>query len=781
VKFDVTASDGSGNGFNYEDGTLAPDEIAARICAARTAGMEVKATRAAGELALLGAELCDAVTENGHELYEVKPEYKQLWRKKRSEEPRRFQTTVQRWFADPILSGKRGIDDGGDEAGTFDRTMRTVFTHDHFGPSSIQQHGFYSALVIEPQRAKICDPAAGGACTQVRDPGDRLQIGDANWVGTNKRVEDPGAIDPESVNYREFALAVADFATLYDPRDSETAEDVNSRLSASIEGAEISRGMETLACEARHATSPERMQVACGSAFESENTTWSGAPGNVPPAWIAAGRVGDAAEHRADLLASLMKEEDSDALRSHLIEYRRMAAGYAKDDVTGRLAKPVAPPQRPESISVDHHDPYLVNYRGEPLPLRVGASSSGGDCTLKPLEHWVSSLHTGVSEHCSIDMQKPFPQGDMANVFLSSLHGDPATPIWETFTSDRVMFRLIQGAQEVQHTFTLEGYNWPRNVDQRFASGMIPLEDETPLSTHWKACQARVLKRDGLPDTLLSRAGRLDQYHQWLRQGSQSFDPADRAYWEAYESYMAECLNVEGRVTAQEVGISEHFEFAAAYRNDLGGAERFAPASAQGAATAEARLAALRAQTPSDTLQHFGSVDSLWNGAWSLLRVYKDQDATDAGALAECVAFGADIGDGEAILPCLESKQRIGRRLQPLPRGVAESAVRSGDERRPVTPTLFGCRIGAPVVHATAIAIEARRVFGRSLPGLSDTGTPYGEGLYDRNGLFLALVDPRRIASPPPAGTPWADWLAREGAWTNIDAFRIVAAVPRGL
>ena len=31
VKFDVTSSDGSGNGFNYEDGTLAPDEVAHRI------------------------------------------------------------------------------------------------------------------------------------------------------------------------------------------------------------------------------------------------------------------------------------------------------------------------------------------------------------------------------------------------------------------------------------------------------------------------------------------------------------------------------------------------------------------------------------------------------------------------------------------------------------------------------------------------------------------------------------------------------------------------------
>ncbi len=35
VKFDVTSSDGSGNGFNYEDGTFSPDEVIERIRAIR--------------------------------------------------------------------------------------------------------------------------------------------------------------------------------------------------------------------------------------------------------------------------------------------------------------------------------------------------------------------------------------------------------------------------------------------------------------------------------------------------------------------------------------------------------------------------------------------------------------------------------------------------------------------------------------------------------------------------------------------------------------------------
>ena len=49
------------------------------------------------------------------------------------------QTTIQRWWADPITN----------QDGT-GRTLRTIFTHDHFGPSTHQQTGLYAGLVIEP-------------------------------------------------------------------------------------------------------------------------------------------------------------------------------------------------------------------------------------------------------------------------------------------------------------------------------------------------------------------------------------------------------------------------------------------------------------------------------------------------------------------------------------------------------------------------------------------------------------------------------------------------------
>ena len=53
---------------------------------------------------------------------------------------------------------------------------------------------------------------------------------------------------------------------------------------------------------------------------------------------------------------------------------------------------------------------------------------------------------------------------DPAYVFSSFVHGDPATPILETYPSEELMIRLLDGAHEEQHAFNLTGMNWKREV-----------------------------------------------------------------------------------------------------------------------------------------------------------------------------------------------------------------------------------------------------------------------------------------------------------------------------
>ena len=56
------------------------------------------------------------------------------------------QTTIQRWYADPFMDN-----DGQDN------TIRTVFTHDHFGPSTHQQAGLYAGLLDRAERLDVED------------------------------------------------------------------------------------------------------------------------------------------------------------------------------------------------------------------------------------------------------------------------------------------------------------------------------------------------------------------------------------------------------------------------------------------------------------------------------------------------------------------------------------------------------------------------------------------------------------------------------------------------
>ena len=168
VKFDVTSSDGSGNGWNYEDGTFSYQEVLERINAINASG---------GMIPFTGSTLIP-LTAKPH------PFFTNI---------AGAQTSVQRWYADPTLNNA-GVD----------RTLRTVFTHDHFGPSSHQQIGLYAGLVVEPAGASWRSPEDGTFM------GSRFDGGPTSW-----HVDVITANQADS--YREFMLEFADFQHAYRP------------------------------------------------------------------------------------------------------------------------------------------------------------------------------------------------------------------------------------------------------------------------------------------------------------------------------------------------------------------------------------------------------------------------------------------------------------------------------------------------------------------------------------------------------------------------------------
>ena len=161
VKFDVTSSDGSANGWNYEDGTYSPDEVRERIDANN------KYQASFGGTQILKPREHPFFSSQGFSQAKCGKRDDKTGALRDKEEDGPWcgaQTTAQRWWADPLRNTKG-----------HDRTIRTVFTHDHFGPSSHQHHGLYAALVIEPKGSRwqklSGDGFFGGEQLQARDDG----------------------------------------------------------------------------------------------------------------------------------------------------------------------------------------------------------------------------------------------------------------------------------------------------------------------------------------------------------------------------------------------------------------------------------------------------------------------------------------------------------------------------------------------------------------------------------------------------------------------------------
>ncbi len=188
VKFDVLAADGAANGFNYEDGTFSAQEVRDRInainangglCEPRPGMIDTPRFCPPGSLRsrpiakpIPGLE---GPTPGSREWYGA-------------------QATVRLWYVDPLKDLDR------------ERSYMTVFTHDHFSPSTHQEAGLYGGLLIEPRGSTWTKPD-GTALGVGRDDGGPTSYA-ANIL--------PPAGSAEK-SYREFALAWADTQLVYNP------------------------------------------------------------------------------------------------------------------------------------------------------------------------------------------------------------------------------------------------------------------------------------------------------------------------------------------------------------------------------------------------------------------------------------------------------------------------------------------------------------------------------------------------------------------------------------
>lgn len=347
VKFDVTSSDGSGNGFNYEDGTLSPDEVRDLINAINQKGGIVPP--GGGPRRLLRAEV--------HPFFGGKPEWVGA------------QTTVQRWFVDDTLN-QQGVD----------RTLQTVFTHDHFGPSTHQQIGLYAGLIIEKRGSSWRNDETGVPLGN--SPGHECPPGSplgCDGFPTSWRA----IIRPPNVaeTFREFLFEFADFHQAY------------------YAGGGVDNAGQPMP-DHRNAINPpakEDQPLPINLAKIPEDEECPNTPGSRPPC--------------------------------------------------------------PEAIAAADPGSMTLNYRNEPVPVRIWdpalkqqAAGLAGD-----LSH---VFRSGVTRKDPLLNLAPNQWQFVKPLSGGVLTGDPATPLLRAYQKDNIRIRTLVGAHEEGHNFSINGNRW---------------------------------------------------------------------------------------------------------------------------------------------------------------------------------------------------------------------------------------------------------------------------------------------------------------------------------
>ena len=335
VKFDVTSSDGSGNGFNYEDGTFSPDEVIERIHAIRK------------QNACIGTDSGDP--RDGTFICPVAKAHPFFGTPG-------AQTTIQRWYADDVLNNNLK-----------DRTLRTVFTHDHFGPSTHQQGGLYAGLVIEPKGAVWKNAETGATMGGQNIPPPRpVDGGPTSWQAMIVET------DP-SLTHREFLFEFADYQLAYE------------------EGRGVDANGKPIPDPGGVINPPVKKEVGLPFLVEKPQICPNG---TFPPC--------------------------------------------------------------PEAISAADPGTMSVNYRNEPVPLRVRNPFTNTQAAGAPGD---------LSKVYKSNITRADPQFNVQPTFYPALTkgvmpGDPFTPLLRAYENDKVQIRILVGAHEETHNLTINGHKW---------------------------------------------------------------------------------------------------------------------------------------------------------------------------------------------------------------------------------------------------------------------------------------------------------------------------------
>ncbi|MGD8931223.1 MAG: hypothetical protein PVI52_01545, partial [Chromatiales bacterium] len=421
-KWDLTTNDGAANGWNYEDGALSPGIVQERIHAINLFNDEV-----AAEIATPGAHpdlagLAPVPTiDTGDEGSAVTAGLTQL-----VPQPHPFFGTG---VADEYLGARTVIqrmflDPITNVAGE-DRGLGNTFSHDHYGPSTFQQIGLYSTILTEPAGSTWLHSESGEPL------GTRDDGGPTSW---HAAILPPAAapfgstVGSESIkDHREFYFEMSDFQHAYEA------------------GAYVGAGPDGR---------PIETDIIQPDPFNATNAS-------------------------APALADTWQRAVNPPLKLKSVPFPDVVTANGACPGPAGNADPAVPRPCAEAINISHSAMFTVNYRNEPVGLRVfdpngigpdgnpGTQTAGqaGDLAFafqSRRDRAIPELNTSfglmppgyttTATHCQGN------SGDGINCDRRS--GDPITPIMRAYQGDEVKVKIQVGATEEQHQMTFHGMKW---------------------------------------------------------------------------------------------------------------------------------------------------------------------------------------------------------------------------------------------------------------------------------------------------------------------------------
>jgi hypothetical protein len=435
-KWDLVSADGAANGWNYEDGILAPGMVVEVIEAINryqddpskapvtTDVMGNPVTNSAGP----AFDANNHLHPLAHPFFSNTP-FADKWVGARS--------GMQRWFADPVVN-VQGVDRG----------LGVIFTHDHFGPSTHQQTGLYATVLTEPAGSKWVHNETGTELGQTPDgshqPG-RIDGGPTSWqaailTGNHGYGSDYSQNVGANIvdNHREFFLEYADFQHAYQP---------GVYVGADAQGFAIE--------EYQYA---EGLEISPGLFLN--------------PFQITAAGFGGVTE---------------DTFRDAIQPSYRQEAPHGDNTSNFPLDIWIFPPECPggvprpcsEAITADDPGMYTVNYRNESLaariydPAKLGPDGKPGTQADGKAGDLAFAMQSNVQRvlpelNDKLGLAPAGYAGDPGGeVFLPAINdlsalsgGDPFTPMIRTFNGDRVSIKAQAGAHEEEHHIMVHGLKW---------------------------------------------------------------------------------------------------------------------------------------------------------------------------------------------------------------------------------------------------------------------------------------------------------------------------------